>query len=110
KPVDPLREAAQRSPAAVQGLSTKRALYRRLFRPRRVLGAWRRLGTYLDKPSRDGPLTKQQASEVVRLLKALEEAMEDFPPPLGEVGQGYYVVNLNQAENARARIQALTFT
>jgi hypothetical protein len=110
EPVDPLREAAQRSPGAVQGLSTKRALYRRLVTARRLLGLWRQLGVYFDRPSLEEPLNKQQAAEVVRLLKKLEQAMEDFPAPLGEVGQGYYVVNLNQADNARARVQALTLT
>jgi hypothetical protein len=79
-------------------------------RTRQLLGLWRKLGAYFDKPSLEEPLNKQQATEVVRLLKQLEEAMEDFPAPLGELGQGYYVVNLTQAESPRLRIQALTLT
>jgi hypothetical protein len=94
----------------VQGLSTKRALYHRLVRTRRLLACWGKLGEYLDKPSPEEALSKQQAGEVLRLLKQIEEALEDFPPPLGEVGQGYLVINLNQGDNARARIQALSVT
>jgi hypothetical protein len=105
--IDPIREAAQLSPAARQGLSTKRALYHRLVLTRRLLGLWRRLGPYLKGPERR--LSKQEAGELLRLLGQLEDLLEDFPPPLGEAGQpGYLLVALTQPEDARARTQQLS--
>jgi hypothetical protein len=91
--VDPAIEAS-RSPAARRGLGTRRALYRRLARTRRLMRAWERAGKYLGNPARR--LTRPaEATELIKDLKDIREALEGFPRLLGEAGQpGYSVVVL----------------
>jgi hypothetical protein len=107
EPVDPVIEAAQRAPQSRKGLSTKRALYRRVARTRRLLRLWHRIGKYLEDPDRQ--LSRAEAGELYKLLGQVAEELEDFPPPLGEAGQpGYLIVALTQMEDARTRIQTLS--
>ncbi len=90
---DPVIEAS-RSPEARRGLGTRRALYQRLTATRRLMRVWERAGTFLGNPKRK--LSKPaEATELINHLKALREALEDFPRLLGEAGQpGYSVVVL----------------
>jgi hypothetical protein len=90
---DPIVEAS-RSAAARRGLGTRRALYQRLALTRRLMRAWDRAGKYLGNPRRK--LTKPaEATELINRLKAVREALDDFPPLLGQAGQpGYSVVVL----------------
>jgi len=91
--VDPAVEAG-RSEALLRGLSTRRALYQRLARTRRLMRAWDRARKYLGHPKRK--LSKPaEATELLTHLKGLREALDKFPPLLGEAGQpGYSVVVL----------------
>jgi len=93
-PVDPVVEAAQRSPPARRGLGTKRALYYRIARTRRLLWAWEQSGKYLNHPTRR--LTRiPEAAEFNAQLKTIRDLLRSFPPILGGAGQpGYYVVIL----------------
>jgi hypothetical protein len=107
EPVDPMVEAAQTSPQARRGLATRRALYRRVARTRELLRLWHRAGKHLEKPEK--ALGKQEASELYKLVKELEDALEDFPL-LGEAGQpGYLIVNLLTYDKARD-LQGLTLS
>jgi hypothetical protein len=106
EPIDPVVEAAQSAPQSRRGLGTRRALYRRLRRTRRLLRLWRRLGKYLSDPER--ALARGEANELRRLLGKVETELDEFPPPLGEAGQpGYMVVALTQTDSART-IQTLS--
>ncbi len=92
---DPAKEAA-RSELARRGLGTKRALYRRLARARRLAGAWERAGKYLAWPKRrvNRPA---EATELGRVLGEVREALPGFPRLIGEAGQpGYLVVALSR--------------
>ncbi|HKI35254.1 MAG TPA: hypothetical protein VKA46_25580 [Gemmataceae bacterium] len=90
---DPVLEAS-RSGVARRGLGTRRAIYHRLAQTRRLMRAWERAGKYFGNPKRK--LTRPaEATELINRLKAVREALEDFPPLLGEAGQpGYSVVVL----------------
>lgn len=90
---DPAVEAARSSPAR-RGLGTRRALYQRLARTRRLMRAWERAGKYLGNAKRK--LSKpSEATELINHLKEVRAALEGFPPLLGEAGQpGYSVVVL----------------
>jgi hypothetical protein len=90
---DPVIEAS-RSDEARRGLGTRRALYQRLARTRRLMRAWDRAGKYFGNPKRK--LGKPvEATELINHLRDLREALEGFPPLLGEAGQpGYSVVVL----------------
>ena len=100
EPVDAVLEAAQSGPAR-RGIATKRALYRRITRTRRLFRLWNSLGKYLSSPKRrlsrtaDGP-------ELVRLLDEITTLLRDFPPLLGEAGQpGYLVLALAQVDTVK---------
>jgi hypothetical protein len=90
---DPAIEAS-RSEEARRGLGTRRALLHRLSATRRLVRTWERAGKYLGNPKRKlGKPT--EATELIAQLAALREALEGFPPLLGEAGQpGYSVVVL----------------
>jgi len=90
---DPAVEAS-RCAAARRGLGTRRALYQRLARTRRLMRAWDRVGTYFGNPRRK--LGKPaEATELINQLKDVTTALDGFPPLLGEAGQpGYSVVVL----------------
>jgi hypothetical protein len=100
EPVDPVLEAAQSGPAR-RGIGTKRALYHRIARTRKLLTAWSSLGKYLSSPKRrlnrsaDGP-------ELLRLLDEITTLLRGFPPLLGEAGQpGYLVLALTQVDTIK---------
>jgi hypothetical protein len=100
EPVDPILEAAQ-SGAARRGIGTKRALYQRIARTRRLLRLWNNLGKYLSVPQRrlsrsaDGP-------ELIRLLDEITTLLKNFPALLGEAGQpGYLVLALAQVDTVK---------
>jgi hypothetical protein len=100
EPVDTVVEAAQTSPAVRRGLATKRALYNRIARTRELLRLWQRVGKHLDDAEKR--LGKQEAGELYKLVRQVEDKLEDFPL-LGEAGQpGYMIVSLTQLEKARA--------
>jgi hypothetical protein len=80
-----------------RGLGTKRALYQRIRKTRRLLWAWDRAGKYLRKPKR---MLKNAAEEknLGRALAAIGEHLRGFPRFLGRPGQpGYRIA-------ARARL------
>jgi hypothetical protein len=106
-PVDPVVEAARSAPAARRGLGTKRALYRRLARTRRLARAWELAGKYLAWPKRR--LTRPaEAKELTAVLALTSEALEDFPPLLGEAGQpGYLALTLARQPAVVPTFQAL---
>jgi hypothetical protein len=98
--VDSVLEAAQSGPAR-RGIATKRALYHRISRTRRLLRVWNGLGKYLSSPKRrlsrsaDGPELLRQLDEITTLLRR-------FPPLLGEAGQpGYLVLALAQVDTIK---------
>ena len=100
EPVDPILEAAH-SGAARRGIATKRAIYQRIARTRRLLRLWNDLGKYLSTPKRrlsrsvDGP-------ELIRLLDEITTLLQDFPALLGEAGQpGYLVLALTQVDTVK---------
>jgi hypothetical protein len=106
-PIDPVVEAARSAPAARRGLGTKRALYRRLARTRRLARAWELAGKYLAWPKRR--LTRPaEAKELTAVLEATRDALQDFPPLLGEAGQpGYLVLTLARQPAVVPTFQAL---
>ena len=100
EPHDPIMEAAQSGPAH-RGIGTKRGIYQRIARTRRLLRLWNELGKYLSSPKRrlsrsaDGP-------ELVRLLDEITNLLRGFPPLLGEAGQpGYLVLALTQVDTVK---------
>lgn len=101
EPVDSVLEAAQSGPAR-RGIATKRALYQRIARTRRMIRTWTDLGKYMSSPKRrlsrsqDGP-------ELIRLLDETTAILKRFPPLLGEAGQpGYLVIALTQVDTVKA--------
>ncbi len=90
---DPSVEAS-RCAAARRGLGTRRALYQRPARTRRLMRAWDRVGKFFGNPRRK--LSKPaEATELIGQLRDVKSALESFPPLLGEAGQpGYSVVVL----------------
>jgi hypothetical protein len=100
EPVDPVLEAAQSGPAR-RGIATRRALYQRIARTRRLIRLWTSLGKYISSPrrrlsrSQDGP-------ELIRLLDETTTVLKRFPPLLGEAGQpGYLVLALTQVDTVK---------
>jgi hypothetical protein len=100
EPVDPVLEAAQTGPAR-RGIATKRQLYQRVARTRKLHRAWNGLGKFLSSPKRrlsratDGP-------ELVGLLDEVSSLLKGFPPLLGEAGQpGYLVLALTQVDTVK---------
>jgi hypothetical protein len=109
-PADPLTEAARAAPAARRGLGTRRALYRRLAVTRRLARAWESAGKYLAWPKRRVS-RPAEAAELIALLAAVREALDDFPPLLGEAGQpGYLVLSLARQPNVVPTFQTLIAT
>jgi hypothetical protein len=100
EPVDPVLETAQ-SGSARRGIATKRTLYQRIVRTRRLIRLWEDLGKYISSPKRrlsrsqDGP-------ELIRLLETVAALLKKFPPLLGEAGQsGYLVLALTQVDTVK---------
>jgi hypothetical protein len=99
-PIDTVVQSAQSSPRVQRGLATRRALYNRIARTRGLLHLWHRIGKHL--LDADKRLSKQEASELYKLVNELEDTLGDFPL-LGEAGQpGYLILNLTQLDKARA--------
>ncbi|MBL8799306.1 MAG: hypothetical protein JNM56_35805 [Planctomycetia bacterium] len=93
EPVDPALEAARSWPAR-RGLGTKRAIYTRISRTRRLIRAWVQAGKYLGDP-RFQVTQKPEAIDLVRQLTIIRQQLQDFPPLLGQAGQpGYLVIAL----------------
>jgi hypothetical protein len=87
--------AAEASAAgARRGLGTKRSLYFRIARTRKLLAAWEKAGRYLAQPQRR--ITRPaEATELIRWLNRIQLMLRGFPPVLGQAGQpGYLVVAL----------------
>jgi hypothetical protein len=100
EPIDPFLDAAQ-SGTARRGIGTKRGIYRRIARTRRLRRLWNDLGKYLGSPKRrlkrsvEGP-------ELIRLLDEITTLLRRFPPMLGEAGQpGYLVLALTQVDTIK---------
>jgi hypothetical protein len=100
EPIDPVLETAQSGPA-LRGIATKRGIYQRIARTRRLLRLWNELGKYISVPKRrlsrsaDGP-------ELMRLLNEITGLLRGFPPLLGEAGQpGYLVLALAQVDTIK---------
>jgi hypothetical protein len=87
-----------------RSLVTKRALYHRVSRTRRLLWAWAQVGQYLGQPTRK--LTRPaEATELIERMTEIRDLLREFPPLLGEAGQpGYSVVAL-----ARQKLIVPTF-
>ena len=87
--------AAEASAArARRGIGTKRSLYFRIARTRKLLAAWERAGKYLAQPQRR-IARPAEAMELIRLLARIQSLLGGFPPVLGQAGQpGYLVVAL----------------
>jgi hypothetical protein len=87
--------AAEASAArARRGLGTKRALYFRIARTRKLLAAWEQAGKYLAQPQRR-IARPAEATELIRLLTRIKSLLRGFPPVIGQAGQpGYLVVAL----------------
>jgi hypothetical protein len=91
--LDPVAAGASAARAR-RGLGTKRALYFRIARTRKLLAAWDQLGKYLAQPQRR--ITKPtEATELIRLLARIVSLLRGFPPVLGQAGEpGYLVIAL----------------
>lgn len=93
EPVDPALEAARSWPAR-RGLGSKRAIYTRISRTRRLIRAWVQAGKFLGDP-RFQITQKPEAIDLVRQLTIIRQQLQDFPPLLGQAGQpGYLVIAL----------------
>jgi hypothetical protein len=106
EPVDPLVRLARKSAQARRGLGTKRALYNRVARTRELLGAWEQVGKYIK--ARQRLMRRSEASDLVRQLSTIREALKEFPPLLGEAGQpGYLVIALARQQTIVQTFQVL---
>src|SRR5262249_46493534 len=87
-------ESAASAAHARRGLGTRRTLYFRIARTRKLLEAWEHIGKYFAQPHRR--VTRpSEATELIRLLARIQSLLHGFPPVLGEAGQpGYLVVAL----------------
>lgn len=93
-PPPDVAEAAASAVHARRGLGTRRTLYFRIARTRKLLATWEQLGKYFAQPQRR--VTRPaEATELIRLLARIQSLLRGFPPVLGEAGQpGYLVVAL----------------
>jgi hypothetical protein len=93
-PQSDLAEAAANAARAKRGLATRRTLYFRIARTRKLLAAWEQVGKYFAQPQRR--VTRPiEATELIRSLARIQSLLRGFPPVLGEAGQsGYLVVAL----------------
>jgi hypothetical protein len=100
EPVDRVLEAAHSGPA-LRGISTKRGIYQRIARTRRLLRLWNDLGKYISQPKRRLSRSADGA-ELIRLLNEITDLLKSFPPLLGEAGQpGYLVLALAQVDTVK---------
>ena len=95
--VDPIMEAA-RCGRAHCGLGTRRALYRRILRARRLFSAWQRAARYLGS-SRRRDLSGAEGEQFAEIMAEIVKLRRGFARILGEAGQpGYMVVALARGE------------
>jgi hypothetical protein len=90
---DPAAASASEARAR-RGIGTKRTLYFRIARTRKLLAAWEQAGRFLAPPQRR--ITKPtEATELIRLLARIQSLLSGFPPVMGQAGQpGYHVIAL----------------
>jgi hypothetical protein len=104
--IDPIVAQASASEAR-RGLGTKRGLYARIARTRRLLWAWEQAGKYLGDPQRRVS-RPAEATDLIRQLARIQALMRGFPPLLGEAGQpGYLVVALARQQTPVPTFQTL---
>jgi hypothetical protein len=91
--IDPAAASASEARAR-RGIGTKRTLYFRIARTRKLLAAWEQAGRFLAHPQRR--ITKPaEATELIRLLARIRSLLSGFPPLMGQAGQpGYHVIAL----------------
>jgi hypothetical protein len=107
EPVDPALQAARSGPAR-RGLGTKRAIYQRISRTRKLIRAWVQAGKYLGE-ARFELKEKAEAIDLVRQLTIIRQQLRDFPPLLGQAGQpGYLVIALARQPEIVKTFQALS--
>jgi hypothetical protein len=107
EPVDPALQAARSGPAR-RGLGTKRAIYQRISRTRKLIRAWVQSGKYLGE-ARFELKEKAEAIDLVRQLTIIRQQLRDFPPLLGQAGQpGYLVIALARQPEIVKTFQALS--
>jgi hypothetical protein len=107
EPVDPALQAARSAPAR-RGLGTKRAIYQRISRTRKLIRAWVQSGKYLGE-ARFELKEKAEAIDLVRQLTIIRQQLRDFPPLLGQAGQpGYLVIALARQPEIVKTFQALS--
>jgi hypothetical protein len=95
------------APLARRGLGTKRGLYRRIARTRKLLQAWEEVGKYLAQPQRR-VVRPAEATDLIRQLARIRSLLRSFPAVLGEAGQpGYLVVALARQETPVPTFQTL---
>jgi hypothetical protein len=107
--LDPV--AAEASAArARRGIGTKRTLYFRIARTRKLLAAWDQAGKFLAQPQRR--ITRPaEATELIRLLGRIQSLLRGFPPVLGQAGEpGYLVVALAMQPAPVPMFQTLLFS
>lgn len=107
EPVDPALQAARSGPAR-RGLGTKRAIYQRISRTRKLVRAWVQSGKYLGE-ARFQLTQKTDAIDLVRQLTIIRQQLRDFPSLLGQAGQpGYLVIALARQPEIVKTFQALS--
>jgi hypothetical protein len=84
EPADPLAEAARSGPAR-RGLHTKRQLYHRIVRTRKLLELWNQAGKYLASPKRRISRLAD-VNELMRVLRTVRDELRGFPRVFGEAG------------------------
>jgi hypothetical protein len=95
------------TPAALQLLGTRRDLFERVLWTRRLCRTWNRAAKYLANPKRR--LVKSaEAAELTRLLRAIDEILQESPGLLGRPGQpGYRVRALAKQEPVAEHFKTL---
>jgi hypothetical protein len=99
EPVDEVLLLA-RSPAARRGLGTRWSLLRRRTLTHRLLLLWGEAEHFFEDPGHRP--SRPEATACLRLVQKISDALEDFPPLLGEAGQpGHLLLALAERETAR---------
>jgi len=102
----PVAKTAPRSPSC-RYVWTRRGLYQRIQTTRHLLLHWERAGKYLN--SLEWRLTKsREGMDLIRQLRAIRIALDNFPPLLGSPGRaGYWVASLARQEVVAPLFSAL---
>lgn len=100
EPVDTVVQSAACREAR-RGLGTKRALYHRVARTRKLLRAWDQIGQHLATPKRR-PLRRAEVTDLLEGVEQVRQLLHGFPPLMGEAGQpGYLVLAIDNIEPAQ---------